>query len=73
MTNGYAKLREISEKNDYSYDDMASMLEISKCFYWQLEHKKRRLYYDMAKRIAAIFNVKPDDLFYEDDLKESSK
>ncbi len=65
MVSGYQKLKKIREKNKYSYEDMANMLSISKCFYWQIEHKKRRLYYDMAKKIANIFNLKPDDIFYE--------
>lgn len=60
----YEKLKNIREKNGYSYEDMAKKLGISKCFYWQIEHKKRRLYYDMAKNIAKIFKLKPDDLFY---------
>lgn len=61
----YSKLKETRENNRLSYEDMAQKLGISKCFYWQLEHKKRRLYYDMAKKIAKIFNMKPDDLFFE--------
>ncbi len=65
MENSYKKLTELRKKNHYSYADMAKMLEISKCFYWQIEHKKRRLYYYMAKKIAGIFNLKPDDIFYE--------
>ncbi len=61
----FEKLREIREQYGMNYSDMAKKLEISKCFYWQIEHKKRRLYYDMAKKIAKIFELKPDDLFYE--------
>jgi putative transcriptional regulator len=66
MNNGYEKLKNIREKNSISYEDMAKKLGISKSFYWQLENRKRRLYYDMAKKIAKVFKVKPDDLFYED-------
>ena len=39
---------------------------ISKTFYWQIENNKRRLSYDMAIRIASIFNLKPDSLFFDD-------
>ncbi len=53
-------------KKGYSHQDMAKLLGISKSYYWQIEHKKRRLYYDMAKKIAAVFNLKPDDIFYEE-------
>lgn len=61
----YKKLKKIREKNGLNYEDMANILGISKCFYWQIENKKRRLYYEMAKKIAGIFHLKPDDLFYE--------
>ena len=64
MIVAYEKLKNIREKYGYSYKDMANMLGISKCFYWQIENKKRRLYYDMAKNIARVFNLKPDDLFF---------
>lgn len=60
-------LKELREKNNYSYEDMAQMLEISKSYYWQIEHKNRRLYYEMAKDIAKIFNLKPDDIFFDEE------
>ena len=59
-------LKELREQQGLSYEDMAKKLGISKAFYWQIEHKNRRLYYDMAKKIAEIFNLKPDDIFFED-------
>ena len=65
MKNGYKKLKKQREKLGLTYEDMACKLGISKCFYWQLENKKRRLYYDMSKKISNIFGLKPDDLFYE--------
>lgn len=48
---------------------MAKRLNISKVFYHQLETGQRRLSYEMAFKIASIFNLKPDDIFY-DDYKE---
>lgn len=59
-------LQTIREKKGLSYDDMAKTLKISKSYYWQLEHKNRRLSYEMACNIAKIFNLKPDDIFYEE-------
>lgn len=59
-------LKKLREKQGLSYEDMANKLGISKAYYWQIEHKNRRLYYDMAKKIAEIFNLKPDDIFFED-------
>ena len=46
-------------------EDMADKLGITASFYSQIENKKRRLFYDMAYDIAKIFNLKPDDLFYD--------
>ncbi len=60
------KLKKIREKNNYTYQDMADKLGICKAYYWQLENGNRNLYYDLAKKIAKIFNLKPDDLFYEE-------
>lgn len=53
-------------KKGYSMQYMANTLNISKTFYWQLENNKRRLTYDMAINIANIFNMRPDQLFYDD-------
>ncbi|HOP65533.1 MAG TPA: helix-turn-helix transcriptional regulator [Bacilli bacterium] len=60
------KLIKLRKKYHYSYDEMAKKLGISKPYYWQIEHKKRRLYYSLAKKIANIFKLKPDDIFYDE-------
>ena len=39
-------------------------------FYCQIENQKRRLSYDMAVRIASIFNVRPDTIFYKDYISQ---
>ena len=51
---------------------MADILGISKPYYWQIEHDQKRLTYEMARKIAEIFHLKPDDLFYEE-FKEKYK
>lgn len=66
MKDGYQKLASIREEKGFTYQDMAEKLGISKCYYWQLEHKKRRLYYDLAKHIAWILEMKPDELFFDE-------
>lgn len=60
------KLKTLRKTNNYSTQQMADLLKISKTFYWQIENNKRRLSYDMAIRIASIFNLKPDSLFFDD-------
>ena len=61
-----SKLEEFRKKDKYSCQDMADKLNISKSFYWQIEKGKRRLSYATACKIAQIFNVTPDTIFYED-------
>ncbi len=65
----FKKLESKRLEYGYTYQQMADMLGVCKSYYWQLEHNNRRLYYDLAHRIAAIFNLKPDDIFYDDFLK----
>ena len=60
------KLKRLREKQNYTYQDMADKLGICKSYYWQLENGNRNLYYELAKRIAKVFNLKPDDIFYND-------
>ena len=62
----YRKLKEIRKKKKYTLQDMADKLGISKPFYSQIENQMRKLSYDMAIQIAAIFNKKPDQIFLED-------
>ena len=59
-------LKEIRKKYHYSCQDMANQLEISKSYYWQIENDKRRLSYEIAVKIADIFKVKPDYIFYQE-------
>lgn len=60
------KLKQLRQKNKYSYQYVADILNISKTYYWQIENNKRRLTYELAIRISDIFNLKPDDVFYND-------
>jgi len=60
------KVKKIRVKYGYSYSKMAELLDISKPYYWQLENGKRNLSYSMAFKIAKLFKLKPDDLFYEE-------
>ena len=64
------ELKAIRAKNKFTCEYMADHLNISKPFYWQIENGKRRLSYKMAVRIAKVFNLKPDDIFYEEFRKD---
>ena len=59
-------LKEIRISKGYSQQYMANKLKISKTFYCQIEKQQRRLSYHMAVKIAKIFNMKPDQIFYNE-------
>lgn len=64
-----SKLKKIRENYHYTSKYMSDLLGISKPFYSQIENGRRRLSYDMAVKISKIFNMKPDELFYDDHKK----
>lgn len=61
------KLKNIRKERQLTIYDMAKKLNITPSFYSQIENRKRNLYYDTAFKIAAIFELKPDDIFYIDE------
>ena len=65
-------LKKHRTKLKLSYQAMGDLLGISKTFYWQIENDKRRLSYERAIEISKIFNVTPDELFYEDIKKQGN-
>ena len=67
------KLKYLREQNGYTSDKISKKLNISKAFYSQIENGHRRLSYDMAVKIANIFKMKPDDIFYDDHKNELKK
>ena len=60
------KLYNLRIKYNMSLNDISKKLNISKSYYWQIENKKRKLSYSMAKDIAKLFKLKPDDIFYDE-------
>lgn len=62
----FNKLKEKRYDKKYTNRIMAEKLGISKAFYCQIENGTRKLSYEMAVKIADVFNVKPDSLFYDD-------
>ena len=62
------KLREVRKKNKYSLEQVAAKVGISKVYIWQIENGKRRLNYSLAIKIAKVFDMKPDELFYDDTI-----
>ena len=62
----FNKLKELRKAHNLSSREMSEKLCISKAFYSQIENRTRRLSYDMAIKIANIFELKPDEIFYEE-------
>ncbi len=60
------ELQNRRKKKNLTCKDMAEKLNVSKPFYWQIEHCKRRLSYAMAVKLSDILGTKPDKLFYEE-------
>ena len=58
------KLKKIRRKKGFTQKQIAEKLNITVSFYSQIENMKKRLYYDTAIKIADIFNMRPDQLFY---------
>lgn len=50
-----------------TFDDLSAISGISKSHLNLIETGKRGLSYDNAIRIARCFNMKPDELFYNDE------
>lgn len=60
------KLKHLRKEKKITTKEIATMLGVSQGYYCMLENNQRRLYYDTAKKIAKIFDLKPDDIFYLD-------
>ena len=58
------KLKELRKKKGITQKYIADKLDITVSFYSQIENMKKKLYYDTAIKIADIFKMRPDDIFY---------
>lgn len=57
------RLKELRLSKGMTLKDIAEELDISLEYYWMLENEKRKLSYEMACKIAAIFQKTPDQIF----------
>lgn len=67
------KLKQTRLQNKMTLQEVADQLEVSKPYYWQIENGERGLSYELAVKIAAVFNLKPDDIFLNCKLTESEQ
>ncbi len=63
-------LKKTRKAHNYTLDQLANEVGVSKVYIWQIENDKRRLNYQLAIKIAKVFNMKPDQLFLDDELKK---
>jgi putative transcriptional regulator len=57
------ELKRLRKENNLTIYDMAKKLDISYSHYSLIENRKRNLTYDLAIKIAKIFNTTPDNIF----------
>ncbi|WP_054710728.1 helix-turn-helix transcriptional regulator [Bacillus sp. JCM 19041] len=62
------KLKKVRLENHMTLEEVAKLIHVSTPFYWQVENGKRGLSYELAVRIAKVFSLKPDDLFFDEVL-----
>ena len=57
------KLKVLRREKGLTYQEAVDATGISKEHYWFIENGKRGLTYEMAVRIAKVFNKTPDEIF----------
>ena len=60
------KLREERKKKGWLIKDVAKIVGVSNSMYGYIESGDKRLSYDMAVKLADLFECTPDELFYKD-------
>jgi len=66
-------LKSIREGARKTHQDVADEVGVSKPYYWQIENGKRGLSYELAVKIAAVFNKKPDEIFLPEELTKTEQ
>lgn len=69
----YDKLKEIRDEFGFTCKQMGEKLNITAAYYCQIETGARNLSYNLACKIAKVFNMKPDEIFYQDHMKKRLK
>lgn len=62
------RLKEERIRHKLSVEDIADSLGISESFYYKIESGIRNPTIDLAKKIAKIFNLNVDDLFFNPEM-----
>lgn len=65
-------LKNVRETAKMTTAEVAKSAGISKGYYSMIENGKRGLSYEMAVKIASVFEMKPDDIFLQSKSTNSS-
>jgi putative transcriptional regulator len=68
-----SKLIEIRQQNEMTLQQVADEVRVSKPYYYMIESGKRGLSYDLAVKIASVFNKNPDDIFLPNELTKEEQ
>ena len=60
----YTKLKELREKRGFTQEGMGQVLGITKDYVNMLENGRRNPSFSLAKRIADLYEVTVDELFF---------
>lgn len=71
MNINFKLLKAIMKEDKITYEYIANALGYSKPFIWQIINNKRGLSYKNALLISHVFNMKPDELFYDNYIDNS--
>ena len=66
-------LKSLMKDNNYTYSDIAKIINCSEDFTKKIINNKVELSYKMSVIISAIFKLTPDDVFYTEYKKEIKK
>ena len=67
-----SKFRYLRKERGLNLEDIARELKVSKAYISMIETGKRSLDYEMAIQMARIFDIRPDEIFFEDIIKSLS-
>ncbi len=60
------KIREYRKKAGWTIKEVGEKLGISRAMYGHIENGEKRLSYGVAVKLADLYGVTPDELFYEE-------
>lgn len=67
-----SKFRFLRKEKGLNLEDIARELNVSKAYVSMIETGKRSLDYEMAIQMAKIFDIRPDEIFFDDIIKSHS-